>query len=191
LACRFYLVTGNIHKLEEASKIVSRFGVELAPAGIGKLEIQSENLEDIALAAARHAYMRLKRPVLVDDSGLFVEALGGFPGPYSSYVYRKLGVGGILKLLEGARDRRACFKTALAMIYPPLEKVFTGNVCGTIADNPRGMGGFGFDPIFVPDGYTLTFAEMSLEEKNRISHRAHAFRRFAEYASARLGCGKR
>ena len=191
MACRFYLVTGNMHKLEEASQIVSRYGIELLIANVEKLEIQSESLTNIALTAARHAYNRLRKPVIVDDSGLFVDALNGFPGPYSSYVYKKLGVHGILKLLEEVENRHACFQTALAMIYPPIEKVFTGAVCGAIAYSPRGERGFGFDPIFIPEGYTSTFAEMTLEEKNRVSHRARAFKRFAEYASNWLRCTKR
>ena len=178
---RVYMVTGNRHKVEEARRILERYGVELVQANARKLEIQSESIEEIALTAARHAYLQLRRPLIVEDAGLFIEALKGFPGPYSSYVYKKLGVKGVLKLMEGVRDRRACFKAAIAFVAPGVERVFTGEVCGWIAREARGSGGFGFDPIFVPEGEDRTFAEMSIEEKNKYSHRARAFKKLGEW----------
>ncbi len=174
------IVTGNRAKGEEALRILEALGVKARVIVMGKLEVQSDNLEEIALHAARVAYTTLRRPLAVDDSGLFIEALNGFPGPYSSYVYRKIGIRGILKLMEGEVNRRACFKTALAVIIPPLEKVYTGETCGEIALEPRGEHGFGFDPIFIPEGYTKTYAEMTLEEKNTISHRYKAYKRMVE-----------
>jgi len=190
MGCRIGLVTGNPHKVEEARGALAGSPVELYPLGVGKLEVQSESLDEIALTAARAAYAAARVPLAVDDSGLFVEALGGFPGPYSSYVYKKLGVEGILRLLGDSTNRRACFRTSLALVYPPLEVVFRGEVCGVITREPRGRGGFGFDPIFVPEGHTRTFAEMSVEEKNMISHRARAFRALAAFARERLACGR-
>lgn len=190
MGCVFYLVTGNRHKVEEASNLLDGSGITLEQAPLGKLEVQNDNLTIIALEAARRAYTLLRKPVLVDDSGLFVEALNGFPGPYSSYVYKTIGVSGILRLLKGVSNRRACFRTALAMIYPPLERVFVGESCGIITVEPRGRGGFGFDPIFIPEGEEKTFAEMSLEEKNRYSHRSRAFRSFAEWAKRSLACAR-
>ena len=178
---RLYMVTGNRHKVEEAKEILERYGVELVQAEARKLEIQSESLEEIALTAARYAYLQLRKPLIVEDAGLFIEALNGFPGPYSSYVYKKIGVEGLLKLMEGVSDRRACFKAAVAYVAPGVERVFTGEVCGWIAGEARGSGGFGFDPVFVPEGESRTFAEMSLEEKNRYSHRARAFKRLGEW----------
>ena len=181
-ACKLYIVTSNRHKLEEASRIAKRYQVALEQAPITeKLEIQSNSLEEIALHAARHAYKLTRLPLVVDDSGLFIDALEGFPGPYSSYVYKKIGYEGILKLLEGDKNRRACFKTVVALIWPPIEKIFLGETCGRISNEPRGEGGFGFDPIFVPDGHTKTYAEMSLEEKNRVSHRFKAFAKLGEW----------
>ncbi len=173
---KLYVVTNNIKKGEEAIKILESLGVDAEIALVEKKEIQSEKLEEIALHAARTAYLVLKKPLAVDDSGLFIEALNGFPGPYSNYAYKTIGVKGILKLMEGVSTRKACFKTALAVIIPPLEKVYIGEVCGTITTEPRGTSGFGFDPIFTPEGETRTFAEMSLEEKNKISHRAKAYK---------------
>ncbi|MEB3780759.1 MAG: XTP/dITP diphosphatase [Desulfurococcales archaeon] len=181
---RFYLVTRNRSKYLEAVDAIAGYSVELEMLPMDKEELQSDDLSDIALHAARVAYYRAKKPVVVDDSGLFVKALNGFPGPYSSYVYKTIGIRGLLKLLEDSHDRSACFKTALAVIDPPLEEVYWGEVCGTIAVEPRGTGGFGFDPVFIPNGSSKTFAEMDRAEKNRYSHRARAFRAFAEAYSS-------
>ncbi len=174
------VITKNKAKGEEALSILASLGVKARLVLMDKNEIQSESLEEIALHAARVAYATLRKPLVVDDSGLFIEVLNGFPGPYSSYVYRKIGIRGVLKLMEGEVNRRACFKTAVATIIPPLEKVYTGEVCGEITLEPRGERGFGFDPIFIPEGYTKTYAEMTLEEKNMISHRYRAYKRMVE-----------
>jgi XTP/dITP diphosphohydrolase len=174
------VVTENKAKGVEALSILASLGVKARLVLMGKQEIQSESLEEIALHAARVAYATLRKPLLVDDSGLFIEALNGFPGPYSSYVYKKIGVRGILKLMSGEVNRRACFKTAVAVIIPPLEKVYTGETCGEITLEPRGEHGFGFDPIFIPENSKRTYAEMTLEEKNRISHRYKAYKKMVE-----------
>ena len=179
------IVTGNKAKGEEALRILENLGVKARLTLMSKHEIQSESLEEIALYAARVAYATLRKPLATDDSGLFIEALNGFPGPYSSYVYKKIGVRGILKLLEGETSRRACFKTAVAVIIPPLERVYTGETCGEIALEPRGEHGFGFDPIFIPENSKRTYAEMTLEEKNRISHRYKAYKKMVEYLKTR------
>lgn len=179
---KIWLVTGNRHKLEEARAALDPLGVEVEPLEAEKLEVQSSSLEEIALFAARVAYASNPRPaVAVEDAGLFVEALNGFPGPYSSYAYKTIGVGGLLKLLDGVEDRRACFRSAVALVGPGYERVFTGEVCGSIATEPRGSQGFGFDPVFIPEEEGRTFAEMSLEEKSGLSHRARAFRAAAEW----------
>ena len=174
------IITENKAKGEEALNILANLGVKARIVLMSKYEIQSESLEEIALHAARIAYHMLRKPLVVDDSGLFIEALNGFPGPYSSYIYKKIGVRGILKLMEGEVNRRACFKTVVAVIIPPLERIYIGETCGVIALEARGEKGFGFDPIFIPEGYTRTYAEMTLEEKNRISHRYKAYKNMVE-----------
>ncbi len=180
-----YFVTGNRNKYEEAREVLERElppeTLEFHPIEVEKLEIQSERLDKIALFAARHAYSIVRHPLLVEDSGLFVKALRGFPGPYSSYVFEKLGLSGILKLMEDSSDRSAYFETAIAVIIPPYEKVFKGRVDGIIARQIRGNRGFGFDPIFEPNGAGKTFAEMSISEKNLYSHRSQAFRKLAQW----------
>jgi len=119
--------------------------------------------------------------VFVEDAGLFIDALNGFPGPYSSYVYRTIGVEGVLKLVEG-KSRGAAFVSVIALYHPGKGvRVFKGMCRGVIAQHPRGFSGFGFDPIFIPEGVGKTFAEMREDEKNKLSHRGEAARKLIEW----------
>jgi len=118
---------------------------------------------------------------LIDDSGLFLEGFGGFPGVYSAYAYKRLGCAGILKLLAGERNRAGTFETAFLLRLGGEHEVFHGECRGTIGAQERGRGGFGFDPIFIPEGATKTFAEMSVAEKNAVSHRARAVEALVAY----------
>lgn len=174
------VVTGNKHKFKEISEIAKEYGIELEMCEGFKLEFQASDLEEIVLKSVMLAYIYLNRPVLVEDAGLFIEALNGFPGPYSNYVYRTIGIAGILKLLSDVENRRACFKSSVALVHNNRVFISTGKVCGTISRTPRGSGGFGFDPIFIPEGETRTFAEMSIHEKNLYSHRAKAVKKVFE-----------
>ncbi|ABN69941.1 non-canonical purine NTP pyrophosphatase, rdgB/HAM1 family [Staphylothermus marinus F1] len=169
-----YFITGNKHKLLEVKPIAEKYGFILVQSNYPKQEIQDSNILNIARHAALNAYMNLKKPVLVEDAGLFIDALKGFPGPYSSYVFKTIGITGILKLMENIVDRKACFKSAVVLIYEPFMISVLEKTCGIITRNPRGEQGFGFDPIFIPKGSSRTFAEMSIDEKNKYSHRAKA-----------------
>jgi len=169
-----YFLSSNEHKYLEIMPIAKKYGINLIYYPKHKVEIQSDDLLKIAKTAALNAYLELEKPVLVEDAGLFIEALNGFPGPYSNYVYRTIGCTGILKLMEGIQNRRAFFRSAAVLIYEPYIITAVGEVEGTISEKPRGNKGFGFDPIFIPQGSTRTFAEMSIEEKNIYSHRAKA-----------------
>ncbi len=181
---RLYVTTTNEGKLREFKELGKNHGIQVVPSGFGKLEIQSSSLEEIASFSALMAYLKLREPVFAEDAGLFINSLNGFPGPYSSYVYRTIGVEGVLKLMEGVKDRRACFKSAISLVIPEVTlRVFRGEVCGQIIREARGSGGFGFDPIFVPEGHSKTFAEMSLSAKNALSHRAKAFKSMVEWLS--------
>ena len=181
-----YIVTGNAGKLREAQLILAEYGIRLRQAPIEKLEVQDDDVVRIAEVAARDAYSRLRAPLIVDDTGLYVEVLNGFPGPYSSYFLERVGLRGLLKLMEGVANRGACFRTGLAYADEGGVRTFVGEACGTIAEAPRGSNGFGYDPVFMPDGETRTFAEMSVEEKDRVSHRGRALRAFAEWYSHAL-----
>jgi len=178
-----FFVTNNIHKFNEARRVLSQYKIAVAMLRVKPPEIQDDDLEDIARASALEASNRTHLPVIVEDAGLFIDALKGFPGPYSSYVYRTIGKEGILKLLEDCDNRKARFKAVVVFCSPDLEmKCFRGAVEGKISRTIRGESGFGFDPIFEPDELPgFTFGELSVEEKNKISHRSRALRCFAEW----------
>jgi XTP/dITP diphosphohydrolase len=178
-----YFATGNLHKFEEIQLILREFGVTTAILNVKSLEIQSDDLEEIARTSVLHVVAAQRLPVIVEDAGLFIGVLKGFPGPYSSYVYRTIGLKGILRLLEKEDDRNAVFRSVIAFCRPgETPKSFTGIVRGSISTIERGTHGFGFDPIFIPlDCDGRTFAEMATIEKNLYSHRAQAARKFAEW----------
>lgn len=177
---KILFLTGNIHKVEEVRRLLLPLGFTVQRIDSKKIEIQSDDLREIIFYSLKSLGVKACHPVMVEDSGLFIHSLKGFPGPYSSYVYKTIGLGGILKLLGDSRDRRACFLSVVGIKMPTGRiGVFTGKVDGTIARSIRGSHGFGFDPIFVPKGYKKTFGEMSMEEKNKISHRARAVKKAA------------
>ncbi len=176
------LVTNNEHKVREAALTLARYDIRVARCPKKKLEVQSDDLVEIARTAAENLCTSDGDvPLLVEDAGLFVRSLGGFPGPYSDFTFRTIGIRGILKLLEGVEDRRAYFMAALCACWRGEVTCFSGVVEGVIAHEPRGTGGFGYDPIFVPDGYTATFAELGDEVKAAISHRARAMEAVAKW----------
>ncbi len=175
---KIIFVTGNAHKVKEAGEILSPLGIVVEQNDCGYPELQADFLEEIAKFGAEWAANKLNHEVIVDDSGLFIEALGGFPGPYSAYVFDKLGNRRILCLMEGETNRNAVFKCAIGYCRPNEKAlVFSGEVKGKIAKEIRGSAGFGYDPIFVVNG--KTFGEMREEEKNRLSHRYRALVKFA------------
>ncbi len=181
-----FFVTGNFHKFKEASRVLWEYKISAAMLNMDAVEIQDDNLESIARFSAQDAAEKSGLPVFVEDAGLFVKALNGFPGPYSSYAYRTLGNKGLLKLMEGEKNRDAYFLSVVAFSLPDgqLEpKMFMGRVEGRITREEKGsQGGFGFDPIFEPlIGNGRTFSEMTVTEKNRFSHRAQAIGKFAEW----------
>lgn len=181
---RFVVVTSNPGKAREFEDLFSRYGLSFRVEPIKTPEIQAADLRLIAEESALYAYDVLREPVMVEDAGLFIDFLNGFPGPFSSYAYKTIGIRGILKLMEGVENRSARFMSVIAFYTPMIgsAKIFAGEVEGYISTKPRGSGGFGFDPIFVPvEGDGRTFAELSVEEKNKFSHRARAARKFAEW----------
>jgi len=181
-----YFVTSNVHKFLEARKVLEEYKLATAKLRVDATEIQDDSLENIAKFSALDAVKNCGLPVFVEDAGLFVEALGGFPGPYSKYVYNTVGLKGILKLMDGIENRDAYFMSVVA--YASSEEkptCFVGKVNGKIISELKGSSGFGYDPIFVPlGGDGRTFAEMSTEEKNVFSHRAEALRLFAKWYSS-------
>jgi XTP/dITP diphosphohydrolase len=178
-----FFVTENVHKFNEARALLAKYEIATAMLRIKAAEIQDDELENIARRSALEAFEESGLPLVVEDAGLFISALNGFPGPYSSYVYKTIGNKGILKLMEGVPDRRSQFRSAVAYCSSDDSiEPFLGISDGNIAKEMRGSQGFGFDPIFVPSGSTgRTFAEMDADEKNMFSHRSSALTKFGEY----------
>ncbi|MCL4430171.1 MAG: XTP/dITP diphosphatase [Chloroflexi bacterium] len=182
-----FFATGNIHKFNEARSILSQHGIAVGMLRLKGDEIQSESLKEIAETSVVNAYKRCRLPIFVEDAGLFIDALGGFPGPYAAYVYKTIHNSGILKLMENLNGRQAKFQSVIAYCddQTPCEPLcFEGESKGeiTLAERKeQSKSGFGFDPIFEPVGSKKTFAEMTIEEKNGYSHRAMAIRKFAEW----------
>jgi len=178
---KILFVTGNKNKVQEAQEALAGYDIKLEQSEIEKPEIQDDMIENIALSAALQISTKINNCFVVEDDGLFLNELRGFPGPYTSYALKTIGIAGLLRLCSFCSSRRAQFRSALALYMDGTIKVFTGKVSGTISAVPRGSMGFGFDPVFIPENSDRTFAEMGTEEKSKISHRAIAFRTMANY----------
>jgi XTP/dITP diphosphohydrolase len=178
-----FFATGNVHKFCEARLLLSEFKIAAAMLRVKPVEIQDSSIENIAVASALDVVRKCHLPIIVEDAGLFIRALNNFPGPYSSYVFQTIGTSGILKLMNDIDNRNAYFHSVVAFCKPREKPVtFHGKVEGKIVQEERDGSGFGFDPIIAPlKGDGRTFAEMAIEEKNRFSHRAEAFRKFAKW----------
>jgi XTP/dITP diphosphohydrolase len=176
--------TSNSHKVFEAGTILAEFGIKVRQVRAKGEEIQSDDIATVASHSARAAARSVGSPLIVEDAGLFIDSLGGFPGPYSSYAFSKIGLRGVLRTLGDSPDRWAVFRSAVAYCEPEGEsRLFEGAVRGWIVTAPSGSHGFGFDPIFAPEGLTQTLAEMETEEKCRVSHRGIAMRKFGAWFS--------
>ena len=176
-----FFAAGNTGKVEEARIVLEPFGIRVRPFSGKGVEIQADIVE-VATYSAVAAASKYGRSLIVEDAGLFVEPLDGFPGAFSSYVFKTLGTKGLLTLLERAKTRKAHFRSAVVYCEPDgTPRVFEGKVEGTITRSPRGTNGFGFDPIFLPSGSAKTMGELSLEEKCAVSHRGVALRKFASW----------
>ena len=178
------MVTSNARK---AAEVAAFFGGLLVVDHVA-LEVpehRSNEIAEIARGKARYAYSQLHTPLIVDDTGFFIDALEGFPGPYAAYVQNSIGNAGILKLMEGKSDRNARFTTGIAYADERGIQVFVGSLEGKLTLWSRGNNGFGYDPIFELGKRTL--AEHSMEEKSRISHRARALSSFHDWFIAERG----
>lgn len=173
-------VTGNRDKVAE---VAARLDEPVEQVEYDYVEIQADGLDAIALAGARESFAACggEEAVIVEDSGLFIDALDGFPGPYSAYVEATLGIERVWALVEDEHDRSARFESVVGYVDREHELTFSGRVDGEIVA-PRGAGGFGYDPIFEVDGRTL--AERSTAEKNALSHRGEAIDRLAAWYAA-------
>jgi XTP/dITP diphosphohydrolase len=172
-------VSTNKNKFLEAQAILAPLGISVEFVKLALLEIQSDSLEEIAKEKARDAFARVGRPVIIEDDGLFIHSLNGFPGQYSSFVFKTIGNEGILKLLDKSDKRSAEFRSLIVYFDGRVMSVSEGRVPGKIADAVSD-GGWGYDPIFIPEGSSLTFAQLK-DQKNKFSHRKKGLEAFAKW----------
>ncbi|MBR2638482.1 MAG: non-canonical purine NTP diphosphatase [Bacteroidaceae bacterium] len=186
---KLVFATNNRHKLEEVRAILGNRVEVLSLNDIGcndDIPETADTLQGNALIKARHIYNKYKMNCFADDTGLEVEALNGAPGVYSARYASEsndseANMNKLLQNLTGINNRNAQFRTVIALIINGEEKLFDGIVKGTISDKKIGNSGFGYDPIFVPEGYNESFAQMDSNEKNSISHRYRATKQLCDY----------
>ena len=181
--------THNQNKVEEISKILPSGYIIKSLTDLNfnsEIEESGTTLEENALIKATTIFNIFKKDCFADDSGLMVNALGGRPGIFSArYAGNKKiaedNTNKLLSELKGVEDRRAQFKTVIALILGGNKYLFEGVIKGEISTSPKGQDGFGYDPIFIPEKYELTFAQLTMHEKNKISHRSRAFKKLIEF----------
>jgi XTP/dITP diphosphohydrolase len=174
------LITSNRHKFEEMNQKLKGV-VDLSLYNQAYPEIQADTALDIARNSLTTLVPLIDGNFCIEDSGISVEALKGFPGPYSSYVYRTIGWQGILDLMAQNPQRNATFVSVIGLYWKGDIHMFQGSCEGTLTFEGKGDQGFGFDPIFVPDGHQLTFAELDMETKNQVSHRSRSTQLLADF----------
>ena len=167
------LVTGNPGKARELKRIC---GIEIAHEPVDLPEIQGLDLLTVLRSKTREAYRQLGRPVIVDETGLELAALNGFPGPLIKWLLQSIGAEGLGRLGQSLHDDRITAHCAVMFFDGEREVVGEGRTRGRLVFPPRGDDGFGWDPVFLPDGDGLTYAEMSAERKDEIGHRGKAWR---------------
>ena len=184
--------SSNMNKYFEAEKILAGFGIKPLHYLLDLLEIQDDSLSKIAEQKSVYAYNETRKmksfapkpsAVIVEDDGLFIDSLSGFPGPFSSYVFKTIGNNGILKLVED--NRGAKFRAVIAYCDSNKKpKLFEYSISGKISKNLQGKG-WGYDPIFIPEKQNKTYAELA--EKNKISHRYESLKKFANWFKNKQG----
>ncbi|MBI2650806.1 RdgB/HAM1 family non-canonical purine NTP pyrophosphatase [Candidatus Woesearchaeota archaeon] len=166
-------VTSNKVKVKEFRQILEP-AIKVNHIKIFYPELRSDNPEEIAKHSAEMLANKLKKPVVVEDSGLFIQALNDFPGTCSAYIHKRIGLEGIIKLMEGVKDRQCTYKSAVAYCEPRKKPVsFLGEEKGNVANRIRGHFGFGHDPIFIPKRNNKTYGEMkNYKEVKKFRRRA-------------------
>ncbi len=174
-----FFASSNENKFQEAERILTNLGVKVNFSKTTLEEIQSSSLSEIAEQKAISAYELIQKPVIIEDDGLFIDSLNGFPGPYSSYVYDTIGNKGIMNLLENSEFRDAKFVSIIAYLGgSDGVKLFESSIPGKISSVIE-KGGWGYDPIFIPDGESKTYANVS--DKDKLSHRAASLKKFSSW----------
>jgi len=175
---QLYFVTSNEGKIKEAEMILA---IPINPWKADLEEIQSLDLEEIVKAKATKAFELVQKPLFVDDVGLYVEAWNGFPGPFIKYICEAVGNEGLLRMMKDETNRQLVAKAAIGFHNGKEVLTFMEEVKGTLATEPRGESGWGWDPVFIPVSMEKTYAELTVEEKNAISHRRVVLESFKKY----------
>ncbi len=169
----FVLVTGNANKLREAERIL---GFRPEALDIDLPEIQALDLEEVLRAKGEEAWARVGEPLVVEETGLELPALGGFPGPLVKWMLKAIGPEGIARTANALGDPRATARCALLFRSAERTVVASGATSGRLVVEPRGHEGFGWDPVFVPEGFDVSYAELSAAQKDEHGHRGRAWR---------------
>jgi XTP/dITP diphosphohydrolase len=173
-----YFVTSNQNKVKEAESILK---TKLNRVNLNIPEIQSLNVEEVVKDKAKRAYRKIKKPVLVEDTGFYIESLNNFPGALIKWVLGTIGNEGVCKLLKNEKNRKVVVKTCYCLYNGRNFHVFTGVLNGSLPQAPKGASNFGWDPVFVPIGHNKSFAEMTSDEKNAISMRRIALEKLRNF----------
>jgi XTP/dITP diphosphohydrolase len=174
-----YFLSSNINKFIEIYQILHKYNIDVKFLNIKLREIQADSLNEIAEEKSKYAFKAVSKPVFIEDDGLFIHRLNGFPGPNSSYVFKTIGNSGILKLLYHIRDRSASFVSVFVYNDGNTVRTFVGKSEGRVSSKIKGPG-WGYDPIFIPTGSELTFGQLK-NRKISISHRGKAISAFAKW----------
>ncbi len=181
---KLYFVTCNKDKVKEFKQILEP-KIQVEQLEIDYPELRGDDPEEIARLAAKQLADKLNKPIVVEDSGLFIKALSGFPGTSSAYIHKRIGLKGILKLMKGIKNRECMYMSAVAYCEPKKPATsFLGTEKGNIAKKIRGAYGFGHDPVFIPEGYKKTYGEMKNCEEIK-KFRRMAVMKLVEYLNQR------
>jgi len=182
-----YFITCNNYKFNEIERMFQKEEISymLRQSTIDTTEIQATSIKEVALFKLNSVKGKFNNSYFIEDAGFFIDVpLNGFPGVYSKFVLNTIGNKGILKLIDKFKNTKAHFETVIALYFQPLNKtlLFEGSVEGKVSDTIKGTNGFGFDPIFISNEIpTNTFAELTTEEKNSVSHRGKAWKKLIEF----------
>jgi len=180
---KLYFVTGNKHKVREIREMLAPLGIKIIQKKLEIIEPDFGSLEKVAESKAMQALDKIKKPLIVEDTGIYFKAYKNFPGALAKRVWMEIGFDGLFRLLKG-KNRKAYFKSTICYIAPRKKpKLFSGELHGRIIDwvkSPR-ADRLPYEKIFIPNGMRKVVVDLNLEEKNKISHRAKATKKFADY----------
>ncbi len=180
---KLFLATTNKHKAEEISKLMPKEKVLVKTVKIKLIEPDFESLEEIASYKAKQAYKKTKKPVIAEDTGVYFEGYRNFPGPYAKRIFESIGFKGLTTLIKIAKTKKAYFKTTIAYCDGKTTKTFSGKLEGTLLEKPRSIkkDRLPYEKIFLPKRQNKALVDLSIEEKNKISHRAKAVRELLKW----------